>query len=76
MVVGQSIVAFQMTTKKSHDAQTPDILNLERYVKGMPLIFILLVCKEREHEDISCGARKVYGKAIFFISSRHYIYFG
>ena len=69
MIVDQSLVAFQMTTKESHDAKTPGILDLERYANGMQLMFVLLVCEEREDDEIILAVpAEVYEKAKFFIS--------
>jgi hypothetical protein len=45
MVVDQSTIGFQMTTKMDNDVKTSGILNLERCVGDMTLTFILLVCK-------------------------------
>jgi hypothetical protein len=65
----QHAFGFQMTTKSEHDAKTSLIDDLRGRVGDMPLVFILLVPKEREHDDIILALpEEAWSKAAFYMA--------
>jgi hypothetical protein len=65
----QSAAGFQMTTKVEHDVKTSGLDDLQKYVGGRPVVFILLVPKERENDDIILAVPEVsWSRAQFFMS--------
>ena len=69
MVLDQSIYAFRMTKGPKHDVKLPGMLELERFARGRPIVYILLVPREREHSDPYLAlAEEVLDKAHFFMS--------
>jgi hypothetical protein len=65
----QHAFGFQMTTKSEHDAKTSGIDDLRGRVGDMPLVFILLVPKEREHDDIILAVpEEAWSKAAFYMA--------
>jgi hypothetical protein len=65
----QHALGFQMTTKSEHDVKTSGIDDLRGRVGDMPLVFILLVPKEREHDDIILAVpEEAWSKAAFYMA--------